>query len=254
MKVFSKGFANQYDYINKDKNYVIECDLLEEIFRRYGQGEIKTIVDFGCGSGSHLIPLFHRGYKAIGVDLSEEMLQVARRKALQENATIDWIKGDIRSVNVGISFDAGLFMFAVLGYMLSNEDIIAALTNARRHIRIGGLLIFDVWFGPAVLTIKPTARVKVVPIPNGRVIRAANPSLDICHHQCVVHYHLWQLIGDHLEFEGEELHTVRFFFPMELDLLLKHTGFVLNSLSAFPSLDRAADETSWNALVVATAI
>lgn len=254
MKVFGETYANQYDELVGDKDYRRECDLIDEVFERFGTEKIRSVVDFGCGTGNHSIPLAQRGYKITGIDVSSDMLNVARQKSINVGSQIKWVEGDVRYVEAGGPFDAGLFMFAVLGYQLSNEDMMAALNNARRHIRAGGLLAFDVWYGPAVLSMKPSNGVKVVSVADGKVIRVVNSQLDSRYHLCTVNYHLWRLMGDRLEAESEESHRVRYFFPMELELMLSQSGFALESLTAFPTLDKPADETTWNVLGVARAV
>jgi len=72
---FQKEYAEAYDFLYQDKNYSSECDLIEEIFRKFAPGKIRTILDLGCGTGSHAIPLAQRGYRVTGVDLAENMLQ-----------------------------------------------------------------------------------------------------------------------------------------------------------------------------------
>lgn len=251
--VYGEVYANEYDQLYKDKDYSGECDLIERTFHQFGTGKIQSIVDFGCGTGNHSIPLSQRGYHITGVDQSAEMLRVAKKKSTAAGINIRWVEGDMRNIQTEGPFDAGLFMFAVLGYMLTNSDIMAALSNARKHIRSGGLLIFDVWYGPAVLNIKPSDRAKVIPIPGGKVLRMVTPKLDLRHHICEVKYHLWQLMGNRIESESEETHTVRYFFPMEMELMLSQAGFELVSLTAFPTLDQPADETTWNVFGVAHA-
>lgn len=254
MTVFGRPYATEYDELYRDKDYAGECDLLEEAFRRCGTGAIRTIVDFGCGTGNHAIPLALRGYRVTGMDVSAEMLGVARRKSGVSAVDVEWRQGDIREAPAGGPFDAGLFMFAVLGYLRRNEDVMAALGNARRQIRHGGLLVFDVWYGPAVLAIKPSDRVKISSIPGGKVVRTVTPTLDTRQHLCEMRYHVWRLVGDRVEAESEESHVVRYFFPMELELMLTQAGFALTSLTAFPTLDRTADETTWNVLGVARTV
>lgn len=254
MAIYGETYAKEYDQLYSDKDYPRECDLIEHAFRRYGTGEIQTVADWGCGTGNHSILLAQHGYRVTGVDLSAEMLRVARGKSERAGVKVNWIEGDIRNAQVGGIFDAGLFMFAVLGYLKSNEDVMAALTNARRHIRTGGLLAFDVWYGPAVLSIRPSDRVKLVPTSGGKVIRIVSPRLDVRRHVCEVHYHLWRLIGNCVEAETEEMHSVRYFFPMELELMLSQSGFELTSLTEFPTLDRPANETTWNIFAVAYAV
>jgi SAM-dependent methyltransferase len=252
--VFGEAYANQYDTFYAGKDYSGECDLIEQAFRKFGSGEIRSIVDWGCGTGSHSIRLAQRGYAVTGVDRSADMLRLARQKSSENNLDIDWIEGDIRVAPAGGQFDAGLFMFAVLGYLSSNADLIAVLRNARHNLRLGGLLVFDIWYGPAVLSLKPSDRFKIVSGPEGKLLRMVSSSLDTRHHLNHVTSNSWRLMGDRVVEESEEIHTVRYFFPMELELLLEVSGFSLTALTAFPTIDIGPDETSWNAFVVAKAI
>ncbi len=253
--VFQQGYADQYDLFYGDKDYEAECDLLEQAFNRYGTEPVRSILDLGCGTGNHSIPLARRGYQVNGVDLSENMLAHAVEKAGKEalNPAPIFTQGDVCNVNLGKQFDVVLMMFAVLGYQLSNEAVLASLLNVRNHLKPGGLFIFDVWYGPAVLAIRPSDRVKIIPTRDGKVIRAASGSLDTRHQLGDVRYHIWRLSGDRVINETEESHAMRFFFAMELELLLASCGLKLESLTAFPSLEKPADETSWNVLGVAKA-
>jgi SAM-dependent methyltransferase len=254
MQCFQEAYAEMYDHLYAHKDYSGECDLITQALRQYGSGEIKDIADWGCGTGSHTIPLAEQGYRMTGVDLSDAMLRVAHRKAAGAGLDIHWVRGDIRDVQLAGQFDAGLFMFSVLGLLQKNQEVMAAFQNARRHIRPEGLLLFDVWYGPAVLTIKPSDSVKIIPKPDGRVIRVSTGKLDSRHHLCEVRFHLFHLQGDRVAQETEEVQIVRYFFPMELELMLNQSGFALLSLTAFPTLDRPADETTWNVFGIARAV
>lgn len=166
-KVFDKIYSDQYDLLYGGKNYEAECDLLEEVFKCYADNKVQSILDLGCGTGNHAIPLVQRGYEVTGVDLSEDMLIHARKKTDHLNLVTDvhqpipvFLQGDLRSLNLNQTFDVVLMMFAVLGYQYSNADVLEALKTARQHLRKGGLLIFDIWYGPAVLAIRPSDRVK----------------------------------------------------------------------------------------------
>jgi SAM-dependent methyltransferase len=262
-QVFGPVYADQYDLLYSDKNYEAECDLIEEIFRRYSNGAIRTVLDLGCGTGNHAIPLASRGYRVTGVDLSPEMLAQAQRKAATNLPSAishspsaicpqpTFLQGDVRTLDLGQTFDAVLMMFAVLGYQLTNEDVLAALRAVQRHLRQGGLFACDFWYGPAVLAIRPGDRVKVTPLSEGKLIRTASGRLDVLRHLCEIHYHLWHLNGDRVLNETEEIHRMRFFFSLELEFAFAQAGLALCSTTAFPDLDRSADETTWNALAVA---
>jgi SAM-dependent methyltransferase len=251
-ELFGSDYADCYDELYTDKDYGAECDLIERVLRTYGEGKMSSILDLGCGTGNHALALVSRDYKVIGIDRSESMLDQARNKAASLGLSPDnFQRADIRKLDVGRQFDAALLMFAVLGYQLNNSDVTATLGSVRRHIRMGGLLMFDVWYGPAVLFQRPTGRVKVIPTSSGSIHRVASSELDTSRHVCTVHYHVSTFAAERLVTETEEEHTMRYFFPLELNLFLETAGFKLVRLGAFPAFDRDPDERTWNVLCVA---
>lgn len=255
-KVFGSVYADTYDAIYHDKDYIAECNLIERTFQTYADGAVRSILDLGCGTGNHAFPLAQRGYEVVGVDRSESMIARARSKVADSlhNGRSTFYQGDIRSVDLQQHFDAVLMMFAVLGYQPENAAVLSALRTARRHLSSGGLLIFDVWYGPAVLHQRPSQRVKVIPAREGQILRVTSGELDTSRHLCTVYYHVWRLEGGRLVGETEETHSVRYFFPLELNLFLECSGFTPIRLGAFPEFDHDPDETTWNVLGVARAV
>jgi len=81
MSIFQND-TNYYDNDNlyHNKDYIGECAFLEEIFHKYYKKSIKTILDLGCGSGSHALVLSKKGYQITGVDLSSKMVEITKRK------------------------------------------------------------------------------------------------------------------------------------------------------------------------------
>jgi SAM-dependent methyltransferase len=231
-----------------DKDYERECDLIEQAFERFAEGPVRSVLDLGAGTGNHALPLARRGYEVAGVDLSEEMVRIAREKASDDGAEVDFRHGDLRDVELGRRFDAVLLMFAVLGYQRTNDDVRRALHNARRHLRPGGVLVLDLWYGPGVLSEPPEDRARVIATPDGDLTRRVSAELDVPRQLCTVRYAL-SGAGRH----AEETHVMRFFFPAELELFLDLAGFELVSLSSVDDLDAPATEKSWTATVVARA-
>jgi SAM-dependent methyltransferase len=255
-KVFEKGYAEQYDLLYGDKNYESECDTLEYLFQKYSSKKIQTILDLGCGTGNHSIPLALRGYSVTGVDVSEAMVNQARQKLTETNLGANdlepvFIKSDLLDLQVNQRFDVVLMMFAVLGYQLDNVQIANALKIVNDHLNPGGLFIFDVWYGPAVLKIRPSDRIKIIPLKNGYVLRAASGKLNIFQQLAQVNYHIWQISDGCVVKETEEIHKMRYFFPQELDYFITQSGMEMTCLTAFPTIDQPASEDIWNALCVA---
>jgi len=253
--VFGAGYSGAYDALYQDKDYNAEVDMIERLFKKYGE-TVKSVIDFGCGTGNHSIPLARRSYQVVGVDRSEDMLASAWVKAgsLPPLTEINFFHGDLRTFRADQTFDAAIMMFAVLGYMTSNADVSAALATVRAHLNAGGVFVFDVWYGPAVLHMRPSERVKELAFGNTRLIRSAAGELDTYQHTCRVDYHIWRLDGDRFGGETHESHTMRYFFAQELAYFLSQSGFELLNLGTFPDLSQPPDENTWNITAVAKAV
>ena len=243
-EVFGTQYASFYDALYSEKDYEAECDLIEEIIRGYGQGSLNNILDLGCGTGGHSIPLSQRGYTVTGVDRSEPMLAEARLKADATNPP-EFVQGDVRDIELGRKFDVVLMMFAVLGYQTNDNDLSAALRTVSSHLQSGGLFIGDVWYGPAVVETQPSGRSKTVETENGALTRIATPSLDSVYNLCTVDYRLNLATSTEV---WEEQHTMRYFFSEELDRHFEQAGIELAAVMPFPEIDAELTSDNWNAL------
>ena len=255
--VFGSDYAGRYDFLYQDKNYERECDMLADVFARFADGPVQSVLDLGCGTGNHALPLARRGFAVTGVDRSPGMLEQASRKAdalALGDIRPTFRQGDVRDLKLDRTFDAALMMFAVLGYQLTNEHVASALATVRRHLKPGGLFVFDVWYGPAVLAIRPGERVKSLTAPDGTVIRAASTTMDSYRQLAEVRYQVWHVRRSGPMVETTETHQMRYFFPQELALFLEHARLRLVHFSDFAALDRAPDESTWNTLAVAEAV
>ncbi len=239
----------------RDKDYEAECDFLEEVFRRYASGPVRSVLDLGCGTGGHALPLARRGYQVCGVDRSAPMITLAREKlrAIDLMANVCFEVADICTLELRRTFDAVICMFAVLSYQVSYEALWATLRAARNHLSPGGLFVSDFWYGPAVLTQRPSERVKIVQEGADRLIRLTRPALDVEHNLVQVSFHILRLRGGEVVEEAEEEHLMRYFFRPELEFFLEQTGFAVEAFCPFAQLDGKLGEHTWNAMVVARA-
>ena len=248
--LFGERYAEMYDALYAAKDYERECDRIETAFHHTPR-DVRSILDLGCGTGNHAIPLSRRGYRMCGVDRSEGMLQRARAKVAQGDAATQFVLGDLRDVRLGSSFDACIVMFAVLGYQTANQDVAAALETVRHHLEPDGIFVFDVWNGAAVLTVGPHDRVREATDGARRLLRISSGTLDVRRNLCHVHAHQILVAGDHIVSETEETHAMRYFFPMELEWLLDHAGFDVMEMTPFDDPLQPLDASAWNMLVVA---
>jgi len=246
-----ESYANYYDIIYQDKDYKAESHFLGSIFSKYISNSRRSILDLGCGTGGHALILAEKGYKVTGIDLSRKMLEIGERKAKKRRLNIKFIKGDIRNTELNQKFDAVISMFAVMSYQVANQDLISTFKTAWKHLKKNGLFIFDIWFGPAVLTQKPSDRFKVIEKDNERIIRFATPVLDILNHTVDVKYKIIKISKDKVLDEVDEVHRVRFLFPQEIKLICEMIGFEILELCPFMKLGKTPSEQDWNVTVVA---
>ena len=251
--VFGPAYADAYDALYADKDYAAECDLIESLATELGRG-CATLLDLGSGTGGHALILAERGREVVGVDLSPEMVGIAQRRSADAGArSAQFLVGDVRTFRSEARFDTVLLMFAVLGYQLSDRDVEATLETAAMHLRPGGVLIFDVWNGPAVEAIGPTTRTKVVPLETGELRRSAAGTLEAQQRICTVDYTIEWIEDDSVTWTVREQHRMRYFFEDELHGLVGHAGLEIVKSGAFPDFDRRAGLDDWNALYVARA-
>jgi SAM-dependent methyltransferase len=247
--VFGGTYASAYDAMYESKDYERECDLVEQAFERFAAGPVHSILDLGCGTGGHALPLAGRGHEVVGVDRSAEMIARAKAKAADAGVSVDFREGDAQDLDLGRSFDAVIVMFAVIGYQLTNDEVRALLATARRHLEPGGVLVFDTWHGPGVIASPPGSGERDLETPGGPMKRIVTGELDVRRHRCTVNYRLIPADGP----EERETHVMRFFFPLELELLCQLEGFEMVSITPFGSLDGDVSRDTWNATVVASA-
>lgn len=84
-----------------------------------------------------------KGYEVIGIDLSKEMIKVAKRKS--ENLKIDYRIADMRKFRSKTKFDCVICPFSSLLHLDTEKDVIQALGNFHQNLDKNGILIFDVW-------------------------------------------------------------------------------------------------------------
>jgi SAM-dependent methyltransferase len=136
------GVARFYDYeqkeFSKDIPFYIE-------YAKRCRGEV---LELGCGTGRIIIPMAKQGIKVTGLDASEEMLNIARRKIevdqeVERNITL--INGDMRDFDISKKFSMILIAFRSFQSLLTREDQVACLDAVRRHLSDTGLFILDLF-------------------------------------------------------------------------------------------------------------
>jgi SAM-dependent methyltransferase len=255
--VFGPDYAGIYDALYRGKDYAGEVELIEQLLMRHGASGPHSILDLGCGTGNHGLALARHGHRVTGVDRSVAMLAEAHSKAAAEFppgiGLPVFLEGDIRHLDLGERFDAALMMFTVLGYQCEDADLLSALAAVHSHLAPGGLFIFDVWNGPAVLAQRPRDRTGGITDGSTTIFRRTRTRLNPGRRLCRVHFDIERMDSAGSSQTWEEEHVVRYFFPEELRSVLGDSGFGLLDLRRFPDGEAPPDEKAWNVIGIARA-
>jgi SAM-dependent methyltransferase len=224
MSNFGK-YSAYYDLLYADKDYAAEADYVARTL-----GSARSVLELGSGTGRHGRLLASRGFDVLGVELSAEMAAEAEREGRLAGppsaGSFACEVGDLRSFRAGRTFDAVISLFHVISYQTGNDDLAAAFETGAAHLAPGGVFLFDVWHGPAVLTQQPTVRTKEAADGGRRVRRTATPTLDTNLSTVRVDYEVAcedLSTGETARFG--EAHLMRYLFPTEIGLLAAAGGF-----------------------------
>lgn len=243
-KMAFSGSAELYDLLYEDKNYEKEVEFIE---KQFGADKSKKILELGCGTGNYLKIFFEKNYNITGLDISKEMLEIAKKKC-----DCDLIQEDIKNFKIDKKFDVILIMFDVLSYINKNLDVENVLNNVRNHLNENGLLIFQVWNGLGVLYNKLEKSIKEAENEKIKIIRIGIPILKAEEHIVDMNYKYLIINKENNKIdEVHETHSIRFFFPQEIKYFLKNTGFDILTISDFMDKDKKVNETTWSLFAVA---
>lgn len=256
--VFGRDYSDVYDAIYGTKDYAGEADLIERMLARHRVPRPCRLLDIGCGTGRHALVLARRGHEVTGVDRSPFMLaharQAAEREARLGHTAPRFLEADARRLDLGERFNAALMMFTVLGYQNDATDVSAALAAVRAHLEPGGVFIFDVWNGLAVLAHGPDKRTATATDGTATVVRTSSTRVEAEKQLCHVHFDISRTNGDAPAKTWSEDHTLRYFLPSEIAAELRKRDLELLDLRRFPDGEAPPDEQAWNVIGVARAL
>jgi SAM-dependent methyltransferase len=133
-----------------DIEYVHDYDL--PFWLSLADREGDPIVEWGAGTGRLAVPLAEAGFDVTAVELSERMVERGREKI----EAVEWVHGDMRSAELGRRHALAICAFNSFLCLLSVDDALAFLRNAREHLEPGGMLGIEVSaFSPEELVDPP---------------------------------------------------------------------------------------------------
>ena len=165
-------FANVYDTFMDETPYDVWGDFVVELMNKFGvtkpatskasandggalkysteenseqalEEEKNLIVELGCGTGSFTLNMAKRGYDIIGIDMSSDMLDIARKKTASEGLDVMYLEQDMRELDLYCTCGTVLSVCDSINYLLEDDDVIGTFKLVNNFLFPNGVFIFD---------------------------------------------------------------------------------------------------------------
>ncbi|MGW0826095.1 class I SAM-dependent methyltransferase [Streptomyces sp. NPDC002845] len=143
VNIYDLGDVYQAIYHGRGKDYRAESAVVTKHVRKHN-ATARTLLDVGCGTGSHLQHFAEEFPHVEGIDLTDGMLTLAR----QNLPHVPLHQGDMRSFRLDRTFDVITSMFSAVGNLGSADELDTALRCFARHLTPGGVIVIEPWWFP----------------------------------------------------------------------------------------------------------
>lgn len=140
-KQLYKKFAVYYDKIYENVDYSGESKFVNWAVKKHKTSQGVNLMDMACGTGSHA-NFLKDNFKVTGVDINEDMLEIARKKVPEA----DFILGNMKELKLENKFDIIICIFSAIHYNIDCNELKNTLTSFYNHLEDGGVLIYNLSF------------------------------------------------------------------------------------------------------------
>lgn len=138
------AFARYYDELTANIDYRRRGEYFHGIIKQFRATEGNILLDLACGTGSISEVMAGLGYDVIGVDNSEEMLDMAIEKKLDRGLDIQYLCQDMRRLDMFGTVDVTVCALDSINHLPGLDDVRKVFEGVAFFSEQGGLFIFDV--------------------------------------------------------------------------------------------------------------
>ena len=136
------SFAEVYDTFMDNVPYEEWADYLEDRLKEYGVKD-GLVLELGCGTGSMTELLAEKGYDMIGVDNSEDMLEIAMEKRIESGHDILYLSQNMQEFELYGTVRAIVSVCDSLNYITEREELLQVFRLVNNYLDPEGLFLFD---------------------------------------------------------------------------------------------------------------
>lgn len=185
------------------------------------------ILELCFGTGRLTLPIATNGYTITGVDNAPSMLEQAKVKVAKKGLEINFIEADIRTSDLGTTYDLIFIAFNSIHHLYQNEDLFKVFDVVKKHLKTDGLFLLDCYNPNITLIIDGEKE------PKDLASHTTKDGRDVTIKQRMRYENKTQVnrITWHYDFNGTfnsiQKMNMRLFFPQELDAYLEFRGFAI---------------------------
>jgi len=129
-----------YALLYKNRSEQEAADFVDRLIEKLDLPDRSSILDLACGRGRHSIRLYDKGYRVVGIDLSNNSIAYAKQF---EKEGLKFLRDDMRTFDVGTTFHAVFNLFTSFGYFENISDNLLVLKNVQKHLKPEGIFVMD---------------------------------------------------------------------------------------------------------------
>lgn len=139
------NLAGVYDALNTGCDYSALCDYLAKEIKENEKSNTELVLDLACGTGKLTLMLRDRGYDMTGIDLSEDMLSVARESCYEKGVTdVLWLCQNMMDFELYGTVDACVCCLDSINYLTRISDVKKCFSLVYNYLIPDGVFVFDV--------------------------------------------------------------------------------------------------------------
>lgn len=161
--------TDEYLYVYRNRNEEDAGKLVNLILNNISLADKAKVLDLACGTGRHSILFAEKGYDVTSVDLSKNLLQIARCSAYEANVKINFIRSDLRQFSICTKFDLVLNLYTSFGYFDNDAENFGIINTAYNQLNRAGYFVLD--FLNCLYVEKNIVSESECSVPGGKIIQ-----------------------------------------------------------------------------------
>lgn len=137
------GISKPLEHAEQARTKTRETENSEESSEAALDSEKNLVLDLGCGTGTLTELMYRKGYDMIGVDFSQEMLNIALDKKEKSGSNILYLCQDMRELDLYSTIGTVISACDSVNYLLEEDEVIETFRLINNYLYPGGVFIFD---------------------------------------------------------------------------------------------------------------